>query len=139
MPLHLDFYNNNENLICLFEYGCKSLYVWAIYNSAVQLATWKWIIRKWKSKFHLVWASPNLSSSTKDIICPSNGYFIIFLLLFVNGNVLHHIIMSPFCYSWQLISKKIQLHLYRLHNLTPQRKREYAILYLATRHVGRGI
>ena len=29
--------------------------------------------------------------------------------------------------------------MYRLHNLTPQRKREYAILYLATRHVGRGI
>ena len=52
--------------------------------------------KKRKSKFLLVWAIPILISTTKDVICCSNGYIYhslvyIKLLLFVNANVIHHV------------------------------------------------
>ena len=51
---------------------------------------------KKKSKLHLVWAIPIPISTTKDVICCSNGYIYHFLdyiklLLFVNANVIHHV------------------------------------------------
>ena len=49
-----------------------------------------------KLKLHLVWAIPIPISTTKDVICCSNGYIYHFLdyiklLLFVNANVIHHV------------------------------------------------
>ena len=50
---------------------------------------------KKKIQFH-VWAIPTLISTTKDVICCSNGYIYhffdyIMLLHFVNANVIHHV------------------------------------------------
>ena len=52
--------------------------------------------KKKKSKLHQVWAIPVPISTTKDVICCFNGYTYHFLdyiklLLFVNGNVIHHV------------------------------------------------
>ena len=49
-----------------------------------------------KSKLRQVWAIPVPVSTTKDVICCSNGYIYHFLdyitlLLFVNANVIHHV------------------------------------------------
>ena len=49
-----------------------------------------------KIKIALSWAIPVPISTTKDIICCSNGYIYHFLdyitlLLFVNANVIHHV------------------------------------------------
>ena len=49
-----------------------------------------------KSKLLSVWAIPIPISTTKDVICCSNGYIYHFLdyiklLLFVNANVIHHV------------------------------------------------
>ena len=51
--------------------------------------------RKKNSKLHLVWAIPVPISTTKDVVCCSNGYIYHFLdyitfLLFVNANVIHN-------------------------------------------------
>ena len=51
---------------------------------------------KKKSKLHQVRAIPVPVSTTKDVICCSNGYIYHFLdyitlLLFVNANVIHHV------------------------------------------------
>ena len=53
-------------------------------------------VQKKKSKLHQVWAIPVPISTTKDVICCSNGYIYHFLdyiklLLFVNANVIHHV------------------------------------------------
>ena len=52
--------------------------------------------KKKTSKLHKVWAIPVPISTTKDVICCSNGYIYHFLdyiklLLFVNTNVIHHV------------------------------------------------
>ena len=52
--------------------------------------------QKKKSKLHQVWAIRVPISTTKDVICCFNGYTYHFLdyiklLLFVNGNVIHHV------------------------------------------------
>ena len=49
-----------------------------------------------KKKKIKVWAIPVPISTTKDVICCSNGYIYHFLdyitlLLFVNANVIHHV------------------------------------------------
>ena len=51
---------------------------------------------KKNSKLHQVWATPVPISTTKDVICCSNGYIYHFLdyitlLLFVDANVIHHV------------------------------------------------
>ena len=51
---------------------------------------------KKKTKIASVWAIPIPISTTKDVICCSNGYIYHFLdyiklLLFVNANVIHYV------------------------------------------------
>ena len=53
-------------------------------------------ITKIKSELHQVWAIPVPFSTTKDVICYSNGHIYHFLdyikfLLFFNANVIHHV------------------------------------------------
>ena len=52
--------------------------------------------KKRKSNLRLVWAIPIPISTTKHVICCSNGYIYHFLdyiklLLFVNANIIHHV------------------------------------------------
>ena len=106
--------NNNGNFICVFECTIVNL---ATYRQFAN-AAWDWIIKKKrkkqkqkqkqnksqkkrrrkkkKSKLYQVWAIPVPISTTKDVICYSNGYIYNFLdyiklLLLVNANVIHHV------------------------------------------------
>ena len=84
---HLIIYNNNGNFICVFECTIVNLATYRQFTNAA----WDWIIkkkklkqkqnksRKKKSKLHKVWAIPVPISTTKDVICCSNGHICHFL------------------------------------------------------------
>ena len=104
--------NNNGNVICVFECTIVNLATYRQFTNAA----WDWIIKKKKKnesknknktkqkpktkkyqnciKAGLYIPAP--ISTTKDVICCSNGYIYHFLdyitlLLFVNANVIHHV------------------------------------------------
>ena len=77
-------------------YNCKSRYVQAIYKCRLRLEKKKGKKKKIKSKLHYVWAIPIPISTTKDVMCCSDGYIYHFLdfiklLLFVNASVVYHV------------------------------------------------
>ena len=99
---------NNGNFICVLKCTIVNLATHTQFTNAA----WDWIIKKKRKKhthkkrkqnkkrkelkLHLVWAIPIPISTTKDVICCSNGYIYHFLdyiklLLFVNANVIHHV------------------------------------------------
>ena len=83
----------NGNFSCVFECTIENLSTYRQFTNAA----WDWIIqKKEKKKKEKVSAIPIPVSTTKDLICCSNGYIYHFLdyirlLLFVNANVIYHV------------------------------------------------
>ena len=95
----------NGNFSCVFECTIENLSTYRQFTNAA----WDWIIQKKEKKKKekrkkkenkvkeiKVSAIPIPISTTKDLICCSNGYIYHFLdyitlLLFVNANVIHHV------------------------------------------------
>ena len=95
----------NGNFSCVFECTIENLSTYRQFTNAPL----DWIIQKKEKKKKekrkkkenkvkeiKVWAIPIPISTTKDLICCSNGYIYHFLdyirlLLFVNANVIYHV------------------------------------------------
>ena len=96
----------NGNFSCVFECTIENLSTYRQFTNAA----WDWIIKKKKNKkqkqnktkakkekkFKIALSLCYPISTTKDVICCSNGYIYHFLdyktlLLFVNANVIHHV------------------------------------------------
>ena len=130
--------SNRSLYLCFWMYNGKSRYVYALYKCFLRLDYSKKKKKKErkkkrkekKSKSHQVWAIPIPISTTKDVICCSNGYIyhflsciiiIIIIIIIMARNRIQHGGQSCALQAilWTLNISTVQSFIWEMYKLHP--------------------